>query len=159
MRATPPGRDVVLTANSGHELGHTGLDAFLAARPGSDRPGGASWVHYGANIGAAGGQLFIQCREDDPGGRPHDRRSFRRCFVGLRWNIEHRASVNRMAEKSVVPNGETRDIHKAGGHYVTLVGSNKLFHLPQDRFPDAVDVAGIARIAAGSAAAVVALSR
>ena len=144
MRATPPGRDVVLTANSGHELGHTGLDAFLAARPGSDRPGGASWVHYGANIGAAGGQLFIQSSADD---------------LRALFSAELGASVNRMAEKSVVPNGETRDIHKAGGHYVTLVGSNKLFHLPQDRFPDAVDVAGIARIAAGSAAAVVALSR
>ena len=144
LRATPPGRDVVLTANSGHELGHTGLDAFLAARPGWDRPGGASWVHYGANIGAAGGQLFIQSSADD---------------LRALFSAELGASVNRMAEKSVVPNGETRDIHKAGGHYVTLVGSNKLFHLPQDRFPDAVDVAGIARIAAGSAAAVVALSR
>ncbi len=147
LRENPPGRDVILTANSGHELGHTGLDAFLATRPGWDRPGGASWVHYGANIGAAGGQLFIQSSADDL-----------RALFSAELGRAGRA-VDRMAEKSVVPNGETRDIHKAGGHYLTLVGSNRLFHLPQDRFPDAVDVAGIARIAAGSAAAVVGLSR
>ena len=144
LRGTPPGRDVVLTANSGHELGHTGLDAFLAARAGWDKPGGASWVHFGANIGAAGGQLFIQSSADD----------LRALFAA-----ELGRAVAGLAEKSVVPNGETRDIHKAGGHYLTLVGSNRLFHLPQDRFPDAVDVPAIARIAAGSAAAVLALSR
>lgn len=147
LRAAPPGRDVVLTANSGHELGHTGLDAFLAARSGWDRPGGASWVHYGANIGAAGGQLFVQSNADDL-----------RALFAAELGRAGRA-VDRMAEKSVVPNGETRDIHKVGGHYLTLVGSNRLFHLPQDRFPDAVDVPAIARIAVGSAAAVVALSR
>ena len=147
LRANPPGRDVVLTANSGHELGHTGLDAFLAARPGWDKPGGASWVHYGANIGAAGGQLFIQSSADD----------LRALFQAALTRAGQ--AVDRLAEKTVVPNGETRDIHKVGGHYLTLVGSNRLFHLPQDRFPDAVDIPAIARIAAGSAAAVLALSR
>jgi hypothetical protein len=58
-----------------------------------------------------------------------------------------------------VPSGETRDIHRAGGRYVTLVGSNRLFHLPQDRWPHAVDVAAIARIAAGAASLVTALTR
>jgi hypothetical protein len=53
---TPPMADVVLTANSGHELGHLGLDDFLERRPGWDGADGATWVHYGANIGAAGGQ-------------------------------------------------------------------------------------------------------
>jgi hypothetical protein len=53
--AEPPMADVVMTANSGHELGHLGLDAFLERRPGWDGPDGAIWVHYGANIGAAGG--------------------------------------------------------------------------------------------------------
>src|SRR5205085_708995 len=48
--AAPPRCDVVFTANSGHELGHLGLDDFVARRPGRDRPedkGGACWVHYG----------------------------------------------------------------------------------------------------------------
>jgi len=55
---SPPSCDVIFTANSGHELGHLGLDDFMARRPGWERPaadGGAVWVHYGANIGAVGG--------------------------------------------------------------------------------------------------------
>ena len=55
---SPPRCDVIFTANSGHELGHLGLDDFMARRPGWERPaadGGAVWVHYGANIGAVGG--------------------------------------------------------------------------------------------------------
>ena len=58
MVASPPLCDVIFTANSGHELGHLGLDDFTTRHPGWDRPvaeGGAVWVHYGANIGAVGG--------------------------------------------------------------------------------------------------------
>ena len=64
-----------------------------------------------------------------------------------------------LAPGTQVPSGETRDIHRAGGRYVTLVGSNKLFHLPQDRWPHAVDTPTIARIAAGAASLVTALTR
>jgi hypothetical protein len=64
-----------------------------------------------------------------------------------------------MAPKTLVPNGETRDIHRAGGCYVTLVGSNPLFHLPQDRWPHAVDAGAIARIATVASRLVVALTR
>jgi hypothetical protein len=44
-----------------------------------------------------------------------------------------------VAPKTLVPSGETRDIHRAGGSCITLVGSNPLFRLPQDRRPHAVD--------------------
>ena len=44
---------------------------------------------------------------------------------------------NTLAPKSLVPSGETRDIHRAGGRYLTLVGTNPFFHLPQDRWPHA----------------------
>jgi hypothetical protein len=148
--ASPPLCDVVFTANSGHELGHLGLDEFIAHRSGWERPvaaGGAVWVHFGANIGAAGGELSILSGSDDlralaiaeltRAGRPAD----------------------RVAPKTLVPNGETRDIHRADGCYVTLVGSNSLFHLPQDRWPHAVDVAAVARIASAAAALVVRLTR
>jgi hypothetical protein len=147
LLAAPPGRDVVFTANSGHELGHIGLDDFLARRPGWDAPGGASWVHYGANIGATRGELHLLSNADD----------LRALFQAELARSEFPA--NRVADKAFVPFGETRDIHKAGGHYLTVMGTNELFHLPQDRFPDAVAVEPIARIAAGTAAAVVALSR
>jgi hypothetical protein len=63
-----------------------------------------------------------------------------------------------MAPVTRVPNGETKDIHRAGGRYVTLVGTNRLFHLPQDRWPTAVEVPAIERVAAGATAMVSALA-
>jgi hypothetical protein len=66
--ASPPRCDAIFTANSGHELGHLGLDDFMVRRAGWERPvaeGGAVWVHYGANIGAVGGKLSIQSASDD----------------------------------------------------------------------------------------------
>ena len=66
------------------------------------------------------------------------------------WRGPARRTRRRREEQ--VPNGETRDIHLAGGRYLTLVGDNELFHLPQDRWPDAVDVAAMTRIAAAARA-------
>ena len=63
-----------------------------------------------------------------------------------------------MAPETHVPSGETRVIHRLGGRYLTLVGTNRLFHLPQDRWPAAVDVRAIERIASGAAAMVRALA-
>ena len=53
------GRDVIFTANSGHELGHLGLDDFIERRPGWEKAGGATWLHYGANLGAYGSWLSL----------------------------------------------------------------------------------------------------
>ena len=147
LLAQPPARDVVLTANSGHELNHLGLDDFVARRPGWDVAGGAEWVHYGANIGAYGGWLSLVSNTDD----------LRR--LGLAALTDAGQPPDDMPPPTLVPSGETRDIHKAGGRYLTLVGTNPLFHLPQDRWPHAVDVPAIARIAAASAAMVTALSQ
>jgi hypothetical protein len=147
----PPVGKVVFTANTGHELGHLGLDDFLARRPRWGLPvaeGGAVWIHYGANIGAAGGELSVQSGgSEDLSQRAAEELTRTGC------------KPDRIAAPSLVPSGETRDIHRAGGRYVTLVGSNPLFHLPQDRWPYAVDVTAIARIAAGAARLVVALTR
>ena len=148
--AAPPGCDVVFTANSGHELGHLGLDEFIARRPGWERPaaaGGAVWVHYGANIGAVGGALSVMSASEDLAAR-----------IAAELARAGRKPA-MIAPATAVPSGETRDIHRAGGDYVTLVGSNPLFHLPQDRWPDAVDPAAIADIAAAATRLVVALTR
>jgi len=150
LLAAPPGRRVVFTANSGHELGHLGLDDFVARRPGWDGPaqeGGATWVHYGANIGAAGGTLSLVSPDDDL-----------RKLASAEVAAAGQPPVT-LAPKSLIPSGETRDIHRAGGSYLTLVGSNRWFHLPEDRWPDSVDVTAIARIAAAGAKLVQALSR
>lgn len=147
LLANPPMCDVTLTANSGHELNHLGLDAFLEHRPGWDGPDGAIWVHYGANIGATGGQLSIQSADGEL------RRAMRQALTAAGQ------PPDAMAPPEQVPNGETRDIHRNGGRYVTLVGTNPLFHLPQDRWPHAVAVRAIDRASAGAAAMVRALTR
>jgi hypothetical protein len=149
LLAAPPARPVVFTANTGHELGHLGLDGFVARRPGHDRPvreGGASWVHYGANLGAAGGILSLVS--------PHDEL---RALAAA--ELARAGQPHTKAPKTLVPSGETRDIHRAGGRYLTLVGTNPLFHLPQDRWPDAVDPDAVTRIAAAAARIVTALTR
>jgi hypothetical protein len=138
--AAPPGCEVVFTANSGHELGHLGLDDFIARRPGWETR--ATWIHYGANLGAAGGQLFVQSASEE-----------------LRVLAAAELRPDQTMPVSFVPSGETRDIHRAGGRYLTLVGSNPWFHLPQDRWPYAVDTTAIARIATGAARLAVALTR
>jgi hypothetical protein len=149
LLAANPSRPVVLTANSGHELGHLGLDDFIARRPGWDRKaaeGGATWVHYGANIGASGGALSLV----SPDAELRERATAELARAGQK---------HALAPRELVPSGETRDIHRAGGRYLTLVGTNKLFHLPQDRWPDAVDVAVIARTAAAASRIVLRLAQ
>ena len=153
--AAPPACDVVFTANSGHELGHLGLDDFLARRPGWERR--ATWLHYGANLGAAlglqptgltcGGDLSVLSASDDL------------CALAIAELGRAGQKPDHIAPQTVVPSGETRDIHRAGGRYITLVGSNPLFHLPQDRWPHAVDTVAVMRIAAGAARLALTLTR
>jgi hypothetical protein len=146
----PPVCNVIFTANSGHELGHLGLEDFITRRPGWERPnseGGATWIHFGANIGAADGELSLQSASDD----------LRQLTKAELARAGQAPGV--VAPKTLVPSGETRDIHRAGGNYVTLVGSNPLFHLPQDRWPYAVDTGVVTRVAAAAATLVVKLTR
>jgi hypothetical protein len=148
--ASPPLCDVIFTANSGHELGHLGLDDFMIRRPSWERPvaeRGTVWVHYGANIGAVGGELSIQSTSDDL-----------RTLTAAELTRAGQ-QPDHIAPKTLVPTGETRDIHRADGCYVTLVGSNPLFHLPQDRWPHAVDASVVARVAAAASRLVVRLTR
>jgi hypothetical protein len=137
LLATPPVADVVMTANSGHELGHLGLDDFLARRPGWEQS--ALWLHWGANLGATGGRLSVMSSSEE----------LRTVAAGELERAGQRPDV--LAPVSQVPSGETRDIHRAGGRYVTFVGTNPWFHLPQDRLPHSVDTQAVTRIAAGAA--------
>ena len=149
LSTTPRDRDVIFTANSGHELGHLGLDDFMARRPGWERPisrGGVTWVHFGANIGAADGQLSLQSASDDL-------RQLAEIELG---RVGQPPDV--VTPKTLLPSGETRDIHCAGGRYITSVGTNSLFHLPQDRLPHAVDTDVVTRVATAGASLVAKLT-
>ena len=103
-------------------------------------------MHYGANIGAYRSWLALVSNTPE----------LRVLGLGALTRAAH--PPDDIPWPATAPSGETRDIHRAGGRYLTLVGSNRLFHLPQDRWPHAVDVAAIARIAAAAAQIAVALA-
>ena len=144
-----PARPVLFTANSGHELGHLGLDEFVARRPGWDRPrdgGGATWLLYGANIGAASGDLSVMSPAEEL-----------RALAAA--ELLEAGQPHTVAPADLVPSGETRDLHRGGAYCLAISGTNPLFHLPQDRWPDAVDLAAVLRIAEAGARIVRSLAR
>ena len=98
--ATPrPARDVLFLASSGHELGHLGLDAFIARRPGLV-PAAKAWIHLGANIGAAQGPgNNLQASDDAMESMMADAMT----KAGLR--------IDRRHPRGAVPRGEAANVH------------------------------------------------
>jgi hypothetical protein len=122
-----PDRTVVFTANTGHELGHVGLDRFMALNP--DLAVGAhAWVHLGANFAAAEGALRYQAS---------DAALLSLGLAALRAAGTPEPEVTPLGQR---PLGEARDVFDGGGRYVSILGGNRLFHHPDDRWPDAVDM-------------------
>jgi hypothetical protein len=122
-------RDVIFTANSGHELDHLGLDMFLEGQPSLVRRA-KTWIHLGANFAAAGQDAGVLLQYSDE---------------SLKLLI-HRI----MDEQGVKPDmemplasralGEARNIFDGGGRFASVLGSNPLFHHPADTWPDSVDL-------------------
>ena len=134
VSAARPVRPAIFLASSGHELGHHGLDAFLRAQPDLIKSAHA-WIHLGASIGAAGGQMRLQASDDEIETR------------ALRAIGEAGDAVGQRLPRGTVPSGEARNIHVGGGRYLSLLGSGPAFHTQRDRWPAAVDVGAITRFA------------
>lgn len=146
IAAVPPRRSVLFVASSGHELGHLGIDAYIARRSGIVRDG-AVWVHLGANIGAATDKtLLLQAADDSLDvSATNALRS-----VGL--------DVTVRAPRGSAPAGEAEAVFREGGRYVSFIGGNTLFHHVDDVGPDATDAATISRFATALHALIVALA-
>jgi Peptidase family M28 len=134
LAAGRPARDCFFVAMSGHEISWLGADAYIDRR--KDLPRRAlAFIHFGANIGAARQPNLIQASSD----------------ALEQWavtTIEREGlTVNRKAARSATPFGDASVFKRAGGQYVALVCDNDTFHNPADRWPDAVDVAVLARYA------------
>ena len=136
--AARPSRTIEFVASSGHELGHLGLDAFIAERK-SLVKSAAAWIHLGANIGAAGGRMRLQASDD----QMEERASAALARAGT--------SIADRVARGTVPAGEARNIHVGGGRYVSMLGSGPYFHSLADRWPAVVDVPAVARYAAAVA--------
>jgi hypothetical protein len=155
LRAHQPTRDVLFVASSGHELGHLGIDAFVARRPGIV-PQSVGWIHLGANIGAAVLPATAAAASDASPERRHATPVMGSGNTIQASDDEFEAVLNRAmtAEglgiarrnpRGTVPGGEAETVHRGGGRYVSVIGSNALFHNPADRGPGAVDTRVIAR--------------
>jgi len=117
-----PWRSVIFTANTGHELGHVGLDHFIKANP-SYLSEAHIWFHLGANFSAVGSQVRIQAS----------------CRQLLKMGKE-RFQPDSVTPFGQRPGGEARNIFDGGGAFFSILGSNRLFHHPSDRYPDNVDL-------------------
>jgi hypothetical protein len=146
VRDAKPVRDVLFVASSGHELGHIGLDAFIERRP-SLVPQAKAWIHLGANIGAAQGPGNILQASDDA---MEQMMAEAMTKAGLR--------IDRRHPRGVEPLGEARNIHRRGGRFMSIIGKNDLFHSPDDRGPDVVDLNVIERFAKAFAAVATSLA-
>jgi hypothetical protein len=141
-----PQRTVRFIASSGHELGHLGLDTFLHEEPALIK-GAAAWLHLGANIGAAEGRTRLQSSADE--------------IEALATTALQKAGarVDARVPRGQVPGGEARNIHVAGGRYVSLLGSGPYFHNPLDLWPTSVDLDAVTQYAAATTELTLALAR
>lgn len=132
MIGTSPARTIEFVASSGHELGHLGINAFVARRP-AIVSRSIGWMHFGANIGAASQAIAntVQASDDEMQGRLES------AMTAKRLTIDTRVPHTR------VPGGEAEVVHRGGGRYVSVIGASALFHNPQDRGAAASDAATI----------------
>lgn len=125
--ANRPRREVIFTANTGHELGHTGLDRFMQESPALAKVAHV-WIHLGANFVAKDSERRLQASD-----------------AGLQALAEQAMAAHDVAPQSIRspghrPFGEARNIYDAGGRYLSWLGSNRWFHHPTDRWPDTIDI-------------------
>ncbi|MDP9238568.1 MAG: hypothetical protein M3P30_14430 [Chloroflexota bacterium] len=129
-----PARAVNFLASSGHELGHLGLRKALETRQDSIQASYA-WVHLGANIGAAPKSTSFLAASNT---------ELQAEFAQLLASEGVASVVRRPPGRA---QGEALEIHRGGGTYVSILGSHQLFHQEADRYPAAVSIEEVARIA------------
>jgi len=146
VKAAAPARSVIFTANSGHELGHLGLDHFIHVEPGLVKQAHC-WIHLGANFAAAiRPQVRLQASDETL----FDQARAAMGTEGVTPDVETPVGQR--------PRGEARNIFDGRGRYVSLLGGNGLFHHPNDRWPDAVDAEKTAKLARAFSALAVAMA-
>ena len=122
-----PNRNVLFTANTGHELSHLGLDHFLEKNPSLVKDA-FSWVHLGANFAAKEGRVLWQASADEYMEKGLEQLKALNLDEIISWPLSSR------------PLGEARNIYDGGGQFISLLGSNPLFHHPKDIWPDSIDM-------------------
>ena len=131
MQQVRPKRDVLFTANTGHELHHLGMNHFLASHPTLLNEAFA-WIHLGANFAAKDNSVVVIGSDEE----------LKDKFVQAVSEIDIHAAMGR-------PFGEAIPIYEKNGRFITIGGTNPWFHAPEDRWPDAVNLDQTTRIVEG----------
>ena len=133
-----PARDSFFVALSGHELGFLGIDAYLKRR-GDLVKRAHMWIFFGSDIGAPGQPNLIHASDDEL----------------EQWAVlameKEGLTVNAKERHGSAARGEARAVQQGGGRFVTLVCGSDLYHNVTDRWPEALDVATLARYASALA--------
>ena len=132
-------RDVLFVATTGHELGLLGIQSLVDRRPNIVGKC-ASWVHFGASIGAAHAPRLSLAASD----------------VGLEEAAfgaiaEHGAGPVLLSPRGSMVGAESTFVFRRGARCVALAGEHATFHMEADRWPDAVDVEAVSSYASAFA--------
>ena len=130
---TPGERTLICTANTGHELGHLGLDHYLESAHPLIR-GAHAWIHLGANFASRDAPIRFQAATPEL------------MATGLAAIRARGVTDIETTPAGSRPLGEARNIHDGGGRYLSLLGGNRWFHHPDDRWPGTVDLEKTGRL-------------
>ena len=144
--AGKPARDSFFVALSGHELGLLGIYAYQKRR-GDLVKRAHAWIFFGSDIGAPRQPNLIHASDE----------------VLEQWIVgaleKEGLTVNAKTPYDSAARGEARPVQQGGGRFVTLVCSSEVYHNVADRWPEAVDVATLARYASAFANGALELAR
>lgn len=135
LRDLPSQREVWFSAFGAHELGFLGIHPFLEQRQGLVERCGL-WLHFGANIGAA---VDYHPRVSVPD-------------EGIKARLESAFQAADLSKIEFLPigavaGGESQIVHQRGGRCIGIAGSFGLFHMIEDRWPEAVDTNAVVNFA------------
>jgi len=126
-------RHLRILFTGGHELGHSGLLAYLA-QDAALRARAAFWLQLGASIGAREASNMRVFTRDD---------ALRDWFPGVLRS--HGAGPAALAPADLRPHGESREVFDRP--FLSLAGGHPCFHSPRDLPGRTVDADSVARYA------------
>lgn len=146
LAAGKPARDCFFVALSGHELGFLGIDAYLKNR--RDLIARAhAWLFLGSSIGEPHQVNRIHASDD----------ALEQWIVAAMG--EESLTVNGKAPRESMARGEAGVVQQGRGRFVTLACDSDVYHNVADRWPEAVDVALLARYARALASGMLGLAQ
>ena len=137
LSSISPRRKIIFLANTGHELGNIGMNYFINTHLTLVKDA-IAWIHLGANFSASN---FTQIGVKTPPliiSQASDR-NIQALALKCMLNEGIKPDLS-MPIGELPPRSEAQNIHEGGGRYFSLIGTNNLFHHPEDRWPKAVDI-------------------